>query len=375
MSLSEWVKDAKESAPSWAISLVVHLVLILLAGMVTWVVVRIAVTDRPLMLLAPEAGAEAVADSPEGAGGGDATPSDAKPTPSPDTLIMPTAPAPDDLEAVLNQPSVAAATPFVTDAADPLNDLADALAASPGAVTAPGGGVGVGLLDGTSTGFGKHIGNLRGTGLDIVLVLDATDSMTPYIEQAKVRLHQILDVVTGLVPNARFGIVAYKDYGDDYGPEAVKSVAIGDDVAAIREFIDTTTAGGGADIPEPINEGVRVAAGTETMGWSRRRRRIIILVGDSPCHPAGRNEAFSVAAAFSKAGGTINVIDTGGTGAKGVQRTSIQPDLGRIAKAGGGEVFLLTDTDAFWRHLVVSVFGRRFEQDVDIIIKKLVKEE
>ena len=82
-----------------------------------------------------------------------------------------------------------------------------------------------------------------------------------------------------------------------------------------------------------------------------------------------------MAAAFSKAGGTINVIDTGGTGAKGVQRTSIQPDLGRIAKAGGGEVFLLTDTDAFWRHLVVSVFGRRFEQDVDIIIKKLVKEE
>ena len=76
-------------------------------------------------------------------------------------------------------------------------------------------------------------------------------------------MHQILDVVTGLVPNARFGIVAYKDYGDDYGPEAVKSVAIGDDVAAIREFIDTTTAGGGADIPEPIHEGIRVASDDE----------------------------------------------------------------------------------------------------------------
>lgn len=374
MSLSAWLKDAKESAPSWAISLVVHVLLILLAGMVTWVVVRVSATDRPLMLLAPEAGAEAIADSPGAAGGGDATPADTKPTPSPEALVMPSAPAPEDLEAVLNQPPMAAATQFVTDVADPINDLADALAASPGAVTAPGGGVGIGLLDGTSAGFGKHIGQLRGIGLDVVFVLDATDSMTPYIEQAKLRLHQILDVVTGLVPNARFGIVAYKDYGDDYGPEAVKSVPIGDDVAAIREFIDTTTAGGGADIPEPIHEGIRVAA-DDNMQWNRRRRRIIILVGDSPCHPAGRNEVFSLAAAFSKAGGTINVIDVGGTGAKGIQRTSIQPDLGRIAKAGGGEAFLLTDADAFWRHLIVSVFGRRFEQDVTVIIKKLVKEE
>jgi len=79
MSLSEWVKEARKSAPSWGISLVVHLVLILLAGMVTWVVVRVATTDRPLMLLAPEAGAEAVADSPEGAGGGDARPSEVRP--------------------------------------------------------------------------------------------------------------------------------------------------------------------------------------------------------------------------------------------------------------------------------------------------------
>ena len=374
MSLSEWVKEARKSAPSWGISLVVHLVLILLAGMVTWVVVRVATTDRPLMLLAPEAGAEAVADSPEGAGGGDATPSEARPTPSLETMIMPTAPVPDDLEAVLNQPPMTAATPFVTDVADPLNDLADALAASPGAVAAPGGGVGIGLLDGTSAGFGKHIGQLRGIGLDVVLVLDATDSMTPYIEQAKVRLHQILDVVTGLVPNARFGIVAYKDYGDEYGPEAVKFVPIGEDVAATRAFIDATTAGGGADIPEPINEGIRAATSLEAMGWNRRRRRIIILVGDSPCHPSGRGQAFTLAAAFCKAGGTVNVIDVGGTGAKEIRRTSIQPDLGRIAKDGGGEAFLLTDADAFWRHLIVSVFGRRFEQDVDIIIKKLVKE-
>ena len=98
-------------------------------------------------------------------------------------------------------------------------------------------------------------------------------------------------------------------------------------------------------------------------------------VGDSSCHPSGRKEAFSLAGAFNKSGGTISVIDVGGTPAGGVApRAAVQPDLARVAQEGGGEAFLLKDTDAFWRHLVVSIFGRRFEQDVSIIIKKLVRE-
>ncbi|MCX5683673.1 MAG: VWA domain-containing protein, partial [Planctomycetota bacterium] len=232
-----------------------------------------------------------------------------------------------------------------------------------------------GILDGTSPGFGKLVGNLRGTGLDLVLVVDATDSMTPYIEQAKARLREVLNVVTGLVPNARVGVVAYKDYGDDYGPTACRLMGLTDNHQAVRKFIDETIAGGGGDIPEPIHEALAAATSAKQMGWNLRRKHVIILVGDSPCHSSGRAAAYSLAAAFAKDGGVINVIDTGGTGAAGQARTALQPDLQRIARDGGGSAFLLTDEPAFWRYLIVSVFGERYERDVNVIIEKFAKKE
>ena len=391
MSLRQRLRELRESAPSWVISLAVHAGILVAAGMISWVVIEARPIEAPLMLIQPDVGAEEIRQAVEGRGGGGregrgggtatgvggGASAQAATAPRAGGALVPAAPVPIDLQKVLGEPLIpVAGGVLATQGSSPAQGLADALAAMPGAVSAPGGGgVGIGLLDGTSAGFGNYIGQLRGAGLDIVLVLDATDSMSPYIEQAKKRLHQILDVITGLVPNARIGMVAYKDYGDEYGPTAVKSTPITDDVAAIRTFIDGIVAGGGADLPEPIHEAVRAATDNDQMGWRRRRHRVIILVGDSSCHPSGRKEAFSLAGAFNKSGGTISVIDVGGTPAGGVApRAAVQPDLARVAQEGGGEAFLLKDTDAFWRHLVVSIFGRRFEQDVSIIIKKLVRE-
>jgi hypothetical protein len=375
MNLRDRLRDIKEQAPSWAVSLAAHVLILLAAGMVTWVIVRARPPEQTLLLHQPPAGTEQAAQDAGAPAGGAAAQSEAPPAPASPAAALPAAPAPADLERALLAPPVPRGGEFLAATADPSADLARALAADPGAVAAPAGGVGMGLLDGTSGGFGQYIGSLRGTGLDIVLVLDATDSMTPYIEQAKQRLRQVLDVVTGLVPGARIGMVAYKDYGDDYGPDAVRRLPLGDDAALVRKFIDATVAGGGADIPEPVHEALRVAANAEIMDWKRRRRRVIILVGDSPCHSTGRQAAMATAAAFARAGGTISVIDTGGTGTSAAARTTLQPDLAQVAAQGGGEAFLLKDTDAFWRYLIVSVFGQRFEQDVGVIIKKLIRED
>jgi Mg-chelatase subunit ChlD len=376
MSLRQYVRELGRSAPSWALSLAFHVAILLSAGMISWVIIRARAPDVPLMLRQPEAGAQEVVEGPGGNAGGDLTPSERAPAPSPKAALVSAAPAPVALARALTEPLAPASGDLLAAATDPADELARALAASPTGIAAPGGGPGIGLLDGTSPGFGQHIGALRGAGLDVVLVLDATDSMTPYIEQAKKRLQQVLDVVTGLVPAARVGMVAYKDYGDEYGPNAVRSTPITADVAVIRKFINDTMAGGGADIPEPIHEAVKVAVSVDRMGWRRTAKRVVILVGDSPCHTSGRAEAFAAAAAFAKQGGTINVIDTGGAaGEKAAARKGIQPDLQRIAQDGGGEAFLLKDTDAFWRYLIVSIFGQRYEQDVGIIIKKLIREE
>lgn len=377
MKFLDLIKRIVRAAPAWILSGLLHAAIIALAGTITWIVLEPKVLDRLLTLAPPEAGVD---ESGRDDAGGTGAPGGAAPAPGQAAAAQPAAPvvaalapAPQKLLDTLAAPAIAP----LSDQA--LGRLGDRLtAAALGGIKGPpggGGGPGPGILDGTSPGFGKFIGDLRGTGLDVVLVLDATDSMTPYIEQAKVRLHSVLNVITGLVPNARVGMVAYKDYGDEYGPEAVKVMAITNDHQAVRKFIDEIVAGGGGDIPEPLHEALAAATSAKRMGWNPRRKRVIILVGDSPVHTSARAAAYNLAAAFARDGGVINVIDTGGTGAPAVARTALQPDLARIARDGGGSAFLLQDAGAFWRHLIVSVFGSRYEQDVNIIIEKFGRKE
>jgi Mg-chelatase subunit ChlD len=380
MGIIALIKRILLAAPAWLISALLHAGLLVLAGMITWVSLQPKILDRLLSLAPPAAGAlDSGRDNAGGDGGGGMRggPDSAAAARPATPVVAASAPAPQKLMEALTAPTLA---PVSGQALAGIRDPAGILTAAAlgdfrgtpgGTAAAPG----AGLLDGTSPGFGKFIGDLRGTGLDVVLVLDATDSMSPYIEQAKLRLHAILNVIIGLVPNARVGMVAYKDYGDEYGPEAVKVMPISSDFQAVRKFIDEIVAGGGGDIPEPIHEALAAATNSRRMAWNPRRKRIIILVGDSPVHTSGRRAAYSLAAAFSHDGGVINVIDTGGTGAPTVARTTLQADLQRIAKDGGGEAFLLRDADAFWRHLIVSVFGQRYEQDINVIIERFTKKE
>jgi len=374
MTAGRFIRRLKELAAAWGLSLALHVAVLGAVGVAGMLALRAAPQPAareapPVVWAAPTALSESAVARGDPPLADVAPLGDARPA-----TIMPPASAPTALDETAMMSAAFPAAPPGSDrggAADPVTELGPILAASPHALASGGHGPAIGLLDGTSAGFGQHVGELRGTGLDVVFVLDATDSMGPAIEQAKKRLRQILDVVVGLVPNARFGVVAYKDYGDDYGPDACKSMPITPDARAVGRFLDGITAGGGGDIPEPIHEAVRIAA-SEKMGWDRRRKRVIILVGDSPCHAMGRKEALASAAAFAKQGGTLSAIDTGDpTG----QRNLIQSDLADVAKHGGGEAFLLKDADAFWRHLIVSIFGRRFEQDVDTIIQRLVPEE
>jgi hypothetical protein len=208
----------------------------------------------------------------------------------------------------------------------------------------------------------------------MVLILDATDSMGPQLAQAKKRLGQMLAVASGLLNgNVQVGVVAFKDYGDEYGPTPVKTMALSTDLKAAQAFLDEISAGGGGDEAEPIHEALKAAMDDKLMSWKAGRKHLIVLVGDSPVHTTGRAEALQLAKKFASPAskGTIYVIDTGGgIGQPSVLRDRVQPDLRRIAKEGGGSAFLLAEEQAFWREFVTSVGGEQAGKDAETLVKK-----
>ena len=359
----------KKHIPSFGLSLVVHLLILGVLGMITWFVTTSPPDERVLILTDEDVATRETDEADTGEPGSQASQASGKleeavsrePTP----LLPPVPPAMSPDAFVIDPPEEPATVTLRTPKLNAADSLVNKLT---GVTRLDGAGFGAGPLPGFSPGFGREIGNLRKKGLDVVLVLDATDSMSPYIEQGKRRLREILDIVTHLVPKARFGVVAYKDYGDEYGLNAVKSMKITRDTDAIRKFINGIVAGGGADEPEPIHEALKVATNFKFMGWKGGAKRLIILVGDSPVHTSGREPAFRDARNFAlKLKGTINVIDVGKAG-----RETVLPDLAMIAKEGRGQAFLLQDQKEFWRHLIVSVFGRKYEKEVTTIIEVLI---
>lgn len=374
--------------PGWGGSLLIHLAILVPLCMVTWVVKMAVQADQAFTLSAPadaiqgaegpagqeEQGIDALGGGAAGAGDGGAAQGIRR-----DALSNPPPPPPPN--SLLSSASLLASTKSPPsafsgsgDAAGSNSIIRNLRGVSDGQAGGGGqGGPGGNLLAGAGKSFGEYVGSLRGSGLDLVLVIDATDSMSPYIRQAKDRLQEILDVVLGLVPKTRIGVVAYKDYGDDYGPTAVKSLRLTDDTAAVRKFIEDISAGGGGDEPEPIHEALRVATSPPKIGWQGGRKWVIILVGDSSCHSSGRAEAGRLAKQFAVSKGTINVIDVGGSGDPAKVRQEPKADLKEIALQGGGSAFFLRQEDQFWQHLILSVFGDRFKDDVDVIIKKFVQ--
>lgn len=361
-------KQWGERVSAWAVSLVVHGLLLALLAML-------------VLSAAPEPAIEAVVhlepvgrpDDPNAQSAGGSAPrveqtSATSSSPAVAPLPAPaldaatgSTPAPDD--------SLSKTDPDATDPALALlSELTEALSAQhTGRGDNP-------LVDGTSEGFQQMLGGIRGRGLDVVFVIDATESMRDIMQQSKERMNDVIGVITGVLAsegkpprNIRFGVVAFKDYGDEYGLSAAKALKLTNDFPAVRDFIDHIQTGGGGDGPEPIHEALAIAIDKE-MGWRPKAASIIVLIGDAPVHPSGLRDAVEAGKRFvSRYSGTLSVIDVG------TDRAGVLGDFDAIALAGGGTATLLGSEDEFWEDMVITVFGRRFERDVKTIVERYAK--
>jgi len=118
---------------------------------------------------------------------------------------------------------------------------------------------------------------------DVVFVLDTTGSMSAEIHEVQERVQQL--AVSYAKARAderlRFGIVAFRDRGDDY---VTRVCPLTEDVGVAGAFLDSLDADGGGDGPESVV--AALAAALHEMSWdlSGSTERLIFLIGDAPPH-------------------------------------------------------------------------------------------
>jgi len=119
---------------------------------------------------------------------------------------------------------------------------------------------------------------LRQRDLDIVIAMDSTASMQPMINEARAGVAALIQFLSDISAEMRFGFVAYRDHDN---PPVCEHHQLSGDIGSIRQFLFNVRITGGADYPEAVLAGLQRAA---RMKFNETATRQIILVGDAPPH-------------------------------------------------------------------------------------------
>jgi hypothetical protein len=243
-----------------------------------------------------------------------------------------------------------------------------------------GGGMGGGIGRGFGRGFGDFVGLLEKTGFDVVFLIDATNSMDFVIGAVKAQLATLVDTIRKLVPNARVGLVLYKDRGEDF---LVRKSDLTFHLDKLRSFISNIQASGGGDYEEAVMDGLKAA--TQQMNWRKYAQRVIVLVPSSPAHSNETRQTEEFVRAFHASGGIVHVLDLAEVMHRNyeiefnIKRYGAPPDhisplpqflkdlqgyYATLAKLGGGELLPLGAGDEITEQLMIAAFGPKWRKEV-----------
>jgi von Willebrand factor type A domain len=118
------------------------------------------------------------------------------------------------------------------------------------------------------------------TNVDIMLIVDATGSMSDEITYLKNELLDVLNRADNQISGEmRFASIFYRDFGDEY---ITKASPFTTNKATIVNFVSAQSAGGGGDYPEAVEEALKSAM---QQSWSvNAKAKIIFLITDAPSH-------------------------------------------------------------------------------------------
>ena len=118
-------------------------------------------------------------------------------------------------------------------------------------------------------------------GADLLILMDATGSMSSWINAAKTEVLKVVNKATtdyGIEIRASF--IAYRDEGDSPRFQAI-DFRSGTRLNEVTNLINSVTASGGGDFPEDVAGGLWQAYGRS---WRATGTKILVHVADAPAH-------------------------------------------------------------------------------------------
>jgi von Willebrand factor type A domain-containing protein len=236
-------------------------------------------------------------------------------------------------------------------------------------------------------GFGDLLGGLRKVGVDLVLLIDTTDSMQSIIDDVKSETRAFIANLQQMVPASRVAVVAYRDKGDEY---VTKWVDFSFKTEKVQNFVANLRSDGGGDYPEAVYEAVD-AAMTE-LSWRKTSRRIMIIIGSSPPHAETMPALLKLVRDFKEKNGSIGAIDVTkrlheeyeradwvAHGSVGTFTPTPMPGFYKevsdtysvITGQGGGELMALGEDKSLLRQVMVLTFGTRWRVEMAKFMGKL----
>ncbi|MFO0666687.1 MAG: vWA domain-containing protein [Polyangiaceae bacterium] len=116
--------------------------------------------------------------------------------------------------------------------------------------------------------------------IDLAFVLDTTGSMSEEIAAVKTTIQKVAKSLSDDQTEVRIGLVEYKDRTDAF---VTKTYAFSSDLPGFAAKVSRISAGGGGDMPEDMNAGLRTAL--SELRWNDNAvAKLAFVIADAPPH-------------------------------------------------------------------------------------------
>ncbi|MBW1894705.1 MAG: VWA domain-containing protein [Deltaproteobacteria bacterium] len=200
--------------------------------------------------------------------------------------------------------------------------------------------------------FSRHIQILREGGLDVVFVFDSTASMSGYLKKVKLKIKNLASAFRKLVPTCRIGLVTYRDKPDEY---VTKCYPLTYGILSLNEFLSEDAPPHKEDMPQTVK---MIRKFREKMGGKlsvldiRRPKKMTKYYWTTVILPNMKDPGIE----------SFSYLTDG---------QAVMADFQTFAEVGGGESARLINEEKVIKHMLLLIFGTRWEMYLNEFMKTL----